>query len=136
LHRVALEIEFDHDRWFIPDDPTIVSWFNRNRPRRGEFKRAPIGVLNMDLPACEKTDVRMLTQFCANEGLHVTRPAESRRVDHPLHPAAARASYVKVHTSNLAMLGCLHRCGQGIERHKNASAVIIVLHAAARLPCG
>ena len=60
-HRVALEIEFDHDGWFAPDHPAIVPWLDRNCPRGGKLENASVGILNMDLASREKPHVRVLT---------------------------------------------------------------------------
>jgi hypothetical protein len=71
LHCVALEIKFDHHGRPGSDYPAIVSRFDRNRLRCGELNSASVGILNMDLAACEETDVRMLTQFRADNGFHI-----------------------------------------------------------------
>jgi len=120
LYRVALEIKFNHDGWLAPDHPTIVSRFDGNGLRRGELKSASIGILNMDLAAREEPDVRVLAEFGADNGLHVARPAESRRVNYALHSAVARAGHVELHASDFAVLGSFHRGGQWIVRHSAA----------------
>jgi hypothetical protein len=117
LDRVPLEVELNHHRRFVPDDPTIMSRVDGNRLRGGEFTGASVGVLDMDLAAHQETDVRMLTQVPADSRLHVFRPAESGRVDYPLDAAVACSVYVDLHTANLAMLGSGNGRCQRIKCH-------------------
>ena len=49
--------------------------FIRDSLRGGEFTSASAGVLNGDLPACEESDVRVLTQSPADHRLHVFGPS-------------------------------------------------------------
>lgn len=90
-HSVAFEVKLDHHGRFVPDHPSVVTRFYRDRLRRRELRRASVGVLDMDLPLREEPNVRVLAEFCPDDRLYVARPAESRRVDDPFHPAVARA---------------------------------------------
>src|SRR3954467_9616658 len=87
LRRLAFEVELDHDCGLISHHPTVMPRFDCNRLRRSEFQRAAVGVANVDLPLSEKSNVRVLAQFRADDRLHVLGPIESRRVDGPLHTA-------------------------------------------------
>jgi hypothetical protein len=42
--RVALEIELDHDRGLLADDPPVVPWLDRDGLRRGELASASVGI--------------------------------------------------------------------------------------------
>jgi hypothetical protein len=58
--RISLEIKLDHHGWFAPDHATIVPRFDGNRLRSPELQSASVGILNMDLPACQEPGVRVL----------------------------------------------------------------------------
>jgi hypothetical protein len=63
----------------------------------------------MDLAARQETDVRVHAQFSPNDLLHVSRPPESRRIDHPLNPARAGPDNVELKAANVAMFGLFER---------------------------
>ena len=114
LRRLAFEVELDHDRWLLSNHPTVMSRFDCNRLRRSQLQRAAIGVPNMDLPLRKKTNVRVLAEFSAHDRLHIVRPIESGRVNHPLDAACAGFHNVKLHSPDGAAFGALDRSYQRI----------------------
>jgi hypothetical protein len=70
----------------------------------------------MDLTLGKKANVCVLAQFSAHDRLHMLRPIESGRVNHPLHAACAGVHDVKLHASDSAALGALDGSHQRIRR--------------------
>jgi hypothetical protein len=95
LSRFTFEVELDQHRRLIPHHPPVMAGLYRNHLRSGELKSAAVRVLNMDLAAGQKADVCVLAQISAHDVFHVCGPAETRRVDDTLHPAAAGTRDVK-----------------------------------------
>jgi hypothetical protein len=56
---VALEIELDDYGRFFADHPSIMTGFYHKDLRSPKVKRATIGVLDMDVAACEEPYVSM-----------------------------------------------------------------------------
>jgi hypothetical protein len=108
LRRLAFEVELNHDCGLVSHHPTVMSRLDGNRLRRRQFQRAAVCVPNMDLTLCKETNVRMLAQFSAHDRLHVLRPIEPGRVDHPLDAACASFHNVKLHSPDCARLGTLN----------------------------
>jgi hypothetical protein len=123
-NRVTLKIEFDHHGGLGSDYPAVMPRFDRHRLRRGEFESASVGILNVDLSACEEANVRVPAEISAYDHFHVARPAESRWIDYPLYPAITRAGNVYLDASNLAVVGSIHRGGQWIERHLRSPPIV------------
>ena len=116
LSRLTLEVEFDQHRRLVPHYPPIMAGLNGNHLRSGELQSAAVRVLNMDLATGEKPDVCVLAQIGAHNRFHVSRPAETGRVNDTLHAAAAGARNVKLDATDFAVVGSHHGCKEWINR--------------------
>jgi hypothetical protein len=116
LDRISLEIEFDQDDRFVPDDPAVVSGVDRDDLRRLALDPAAVGVFDMEPAAGEKADMRVHAQVGADDGFHVGRPSESGRVDHALHASGARSPGLEPNTPDVAAQDVFERREQRIAR--------------------
>src|SRR5215471_3001597 len=114
--RVALEVELDQHHRFLADHPPVVTRLDRDDLRRAVLHDAAVRVLDVNLTARQEADMRVHAVVGVHDGLHVGRPAEPRRVDHPLHARAARAADVEPDVPELAALGPLHGAMQWVHR--------------------
>jgi len=114
LSGLALEVEFDQHRGLIPDHPPVMAGLDGYHLRGGELQRAPVRVLNMDLATGEKPHVCVLAQIGADDGFHVSGPAETRRIDDTLHAAGAGSRDVELDAANFAVVGFFHGCEEWI----------------------
>ncbi len=103
--RVSFEVELDEDRGFVAGDEGVVSRFDDNSLRGAEFDDASVGVLDLETSSREEPHVRVLAEFGAEEWLHVGGPAETRRIDDPLHPCGADRHDVDGCAAEILMLG-------------------------------
>ena len=108
LRCLAFEVELNHHCGLISHHPTVMSRLDGNRLRCSQLQRATVGVPDMDLPLRQKTDVRVLAQFSAHDRLHMLRPIEPGRVNHPLDAARAGFHNIQLHSPNGAALGALN----------------------------
>ena len=120
---LAFEVELNHDCGLVSHHPTIMSGLDRNRLRRSQLQYAAIGVPNMDLTLCEETNMRVLAQVSAYDRLHMLRPIEPRRVNHPLHTACTSFDNIQLYSPDGAALGALNRSYQRI-RKRHASITL------------
>ena len=96
----------EHDRLFA-DHPAVVPRLDRDDLRRLVLDDAAVGVFDVNLAAREESDVGMHAQLGADDRLHVHRPVESRRVDHPLDARGAGAADFELHMAEIAAGGTL-----------------------------
>src|SRR5947209_17378290 len=59
--------------------------------------------------------MRMHAQLRPHDRLHISRPPESSRVNHPLHPRGPRLHHIDPHPSNLPPSRARNRRGQSIS---------------------
>lgn len=116
LRRVLFEIELDHDGGLIAHHPAIVTRLDRHDLRGGKFDDTTILVLDVDLTLRQKSHVCVLTEPTADDRLHILGPAKTRRIDHSLHAARARADNVDIYTGDGAVLGARDRRKQRFGR--------------------
>src|SRR5262245_12051037 len=102
LRCVALEVELDDHHRFLTDDPAVVTGFDGHNLRRPVLDDAAVRIFDVDFAVRQKTRMRVHTEIRADDMLHILRPAESRRVDHPLDASRAGASDVEAHVSEIA----------------------------------
>jgi hypothetical protein len=69
---LAFEVKFDQDGRFQANDPCVVPRFDPYHLRRRKANGATVTIANADLPAREEAYVRMHTQICTGNGLHVS----------------------------------------------------------------
>jgi ABC-2 type transport system ATP-binding protein len=114
LSRLAFEVEFDQHGGLVPHYPPVMAGLNGDHLRSGELQCAAVRVLNVDLAAGEKPDVRVLAQIGAHNRFHVSGPAESGRINDALDAAAAGTRDVKLDAANFAVVGFFHGCEEWI----------------------
>src|SRR5438552_6578038 len=107
LNRIALEIEFNQNDRFLPDDPSVVPRLYRDDLRRLVLDDAAVGVFDVDLAAREEPDVRVHAEIRAGDRLHVLRPVKARRIDHPLDACVARRPDVEADVAEVAIRSAL-----------------------------
>src|SRR5262249_47305679 len=106
---VALEVEFDeHDR-LLADHPPVVARIDRDDLRRLVLDDAAVGVLDMDFAAGQEADMGVHAEVRADRRLHVFRPAEPYRVNHPLDARRAGAPHFELYVPDVPPLGAFHR---------------------------
>jgi len=109
LRGVALEVELDdHDRFFA-DDPAVMAWFDGDDLRRFVLDDAAIRVFDVDFAVREKSGVGVHAEIRADDVLHILRPAETGRVDHPFDARVAGPADIQPHVAEIAMRGAFHR---------------------------
>ena len=69
---LAFEVEFDQDGRLQANDPCVVPRFDHYHLRRCKPQGATVTVANADLTAREEAYMRMHTQICTGNGLHVS----------------------------------------------------------------
>ena len=107
---VFLEIKLNQDGRLLSYHPAVVPWFYGYHLRGYKVLGDAIGVLNLEMPFGQETQVRMHAQVCAYNLLHVSRPSEPDWVNHPLYPRISCFNKVHLNTTNAAMLSSWHRC--------------------------
>src|SRR5919109_1531693 len=117
---IALEVELDQDRRLLADDPAVVARLDGDELWRLELDRAAVGVLDVDLSPGEETDVCMFAEVGSDDRLNVYRPAESGRIDDPLHASIAGAPDVEHDMADLAVLGSVNPGEEWIGRVRSA----------------
>jgi len=117
LSGVILEVEFDDYSRLIAHDPAIVARFDNEGLWSSELHPAAIRELDMYLTMSEESHVGMHTEISADDWFDVSRPAESRWVNHTLDTSNACTRDVKLDSGNLLALCALHWC---LERIVNA----------------
>lgn len=122
VDRFALEIEFNHDYGLVAHDPGIVHRLDGKNLGSGKIRRAAVSVLNMNLAASEKPDVRVQAIVTADDCLHLFGPTESGRVDNTLDTRRASADDIQLDAPNFAVFGSLHWREQWIGVHIDSSA--------------
>jgi hypothetical protein len=60
--RIALEVELDHDRRLVTDDPSVVPGLDRDHLGRRVFSDAPIRVPDVDTSPREEAHARACMQ--------------------------------------------------------------------------
>ena len=98
----------------LPDHPAVMTRIDGDDLRRLALDRAPIGILDVEAAAGQEADVRVHAQVGADDRLHVDRPAEADRVNHPLHARRAGRSDFELDVANLAAHDALQRRGQWV----------------------
>ena len=68
---VALEIEFDQHDGFVPNDPAIVTWIDRDDLGRLVLDNAAVRVLDVNLALHQETHVRVHAELRADKRFHV-----------------------------------------------------------------
>ena len=68
---VALEIEFDQHDGFVPNDPAIVTWIDRDDLGRLVLDNAAVRVLDVNLALHQETHVRVHAELGADQRFHV-----------------------------------------------------------------
>lgn len=111
-NRVALEIELDQNHRLTPDHPAVMAGFDGDNLRRPVLHDTAIRVLDVNLAADEKPDMRVHAEVGPDDGFHVDRPSESWRIDHPFDPRLACFSNFKTHVANFSKVGAFY-CRQG-----------------------
>lgn len=106
---VALEIELDHYSRLTANYPAIMAGIDDDYLGRRELHNAPIGILNVDLAASQKSYMRVHAIIEAYNGLHMSGPTESGLVNRPLHAGSAGADDVERDSADFPVLGILHR---------------------------
>jgi hypothetical protein len=115
LDRLAFEVELDeHDR-FLADHPAIVAGIDGDNLRRLVLDDTTIRIFNMNLAARQEADMRVHAAISADNRLHVDRPAESGRIDHPFHACRAGPADLELDMTDVAPFSTLHRCEQWIN---------------------
>jgi len=102
---VPLEVELDHHGGLVSDDPSVVPRLDRDGFWSCEFQSASVAIFDLDPPAYKETDVSVHAEIGSSDRFHVSRPAESWRVNHPLDAAGTSSDYVQFDTTDLAMIG-------------------------------
>jgi len=106
---IALEVELDEHHWFASDDPAVVTRLDGDDLRGLVLDDAAVGVLDVNLAADEKANVRVHAEVGANDRLHVDRPAEPRRIDHAFDARLACSPDLETHVSDFSEIGAFHR---------------------------
>ncbi|HYU41497.1 MAG TPA: hypothetical protein VEQ84_05060 [Vicinamibacteria bacterium] len=105
--RLTLGIELDDDRRLAPHDPRIVARLDDEDSRRAELEFAAVRVFAANVALGEEAEVRMHAVGSADDGLHVRRPAEARRVDRALHAAVSGPDDIEGDAADLAVIRAL-----------------------------
>ena len=71
---IALEVELDHDRRLVTDDPSVVSGLNCDHFGRRESRDASIGVLDVNTAARQESYMRVHAEIGAHDWPHVDGP--------------------------------------------------------------
>src|SRR5438876_1990834 len=87
--RLTLRVELDDHRRLAPHDPRIVARLDDEDARRAVLEPAAVRVFAADVALGEEAEVGMHAVGSADDGLHVRRPAEARRIDRALHAAVS-----------------------------------------------
>src|SRR5262249_25025584 len=77
--------------------------------RRRELDNTSIRILDMDLAASQKSNVRVHAIFEPHSGLHMSGPAESGRINRTLNARGASANDVERNSADFPVLGIFHR---------------------------
>jgi hypothetical protein len=120
-HRVALEVELDHDDWLGADHPAVVAGIDRDDLRRLVFDDAAVGVFDVNLAVGQEPDMGVHAEVGLDDRLHIDRPLEPRRVNHAFDARGAGAAHFQADVPDVAPLGALHRGQQRIHRGGPAS---------------
>jgi len=80
-----------------------------NDLRSRELQSATIRVLNVNLPASKEPDMCVHAEIGPGHCFHVSRPAESRRVDHALDSGGPGPGDIELNATDLAVLCCANR---------------------------
>ena len=110
-----LGVELDENRLLVPDHPRVMTGLQYNYLGRDVFERAAVVVLTLDVPAREEADVRVHAEVRAGNGLHVRRPAESRRIHRALDASVGRTDRVDLGAADVPVIGSLDRLEQRVH---------------------
>lgn len=110
----------------LPTTPAVMAWFDGDDLRRFVLDDAAIRVFDVDFAVREKSGVGVHAEIRADDVLHILRPAETGRVDHPFDARVAGPADIQPHVAEIAMRGAFHRreerivfgggCGRRLSR--------------------
>src|SRR6266513_1376796 len=87
---VLFEVELDQDDRLAADDTAVR-------------------VLDVDLSTDEEPDMSMHTEVGPDDGFHVDRPSEPRRINHALDTSRAGTPNLEAHVPHLTKFGAFDR---------------------------
>jgi hypothetical protein len=104
---LSLEVKFDQHRRLVSHDPPVVPRLDSDDLWSHELRGAAVCILNMDLAAGQEPDVRMHAEIRADDCFHVSGPAKSGRVDHPLNATGAGSHNIDLDAADFAAFAAL-----------------------------
>jgi hypothetical protein len=123
-HRVALKIELDKHHGLIANHPAVMARLNRNHLGRGELQHTAVLILDVYFTAGQETDMGVHTQSSAGDTLHVSGPAESRRIYDALDSRAAGANHIDLDATDIPVIGRWNGSEKNIRSHICISAAL------------
>jgi hypothetical protein len=114
LGGVALEVEFDQDRWLFANDTAIVSGLDDDYLWCSEIERASVGEGHVDAPAGEEADVSVHARLGAYLWLDVLRPMKAYGIDRAFYAGVSGTHDVEFHSAEYLVLRPGDWCEKGI----------------------
>ncbi len=106
--RLAFEIEFNHYCRLVSFDPSVVSGFNHEDLRCGEFLHASISEFHVNTPGCKKADMGVHAEIRPGMRLDVSGPAKTNGIDGAPNACISSADSIELNSAKFAMFCVLH----------------------------
>src|SRR5436190_16480713 len=106
---VLFEVELDQDDRLAADAPAVMARLEGDDLRSTVLDDTAVRVLDVDLSTHEEPDMSMHTEGGPDDGFHVDRPSEPRRINHALDTSRAGTPNLEAHVPDLTKFGAFDR---------------------------